>query len=102
MSSLCSVRSSQSRSSQSRSSLARRLSLTLGLALLSLLLGLTVRSGVAHAAPAATWSFVAPLPTAREFLAAATGPDGRIYAIGGITAADASGVVLASVEAYGV
>jgi N-acetylneuraminic acid mutarotase len=30
-----------------------------------------------------TWAAVAPMPTARYALAAATGPDGRIYAIGG-------------------
>jgi hypothetical protein len=29
------------------------------------------------------WQSVAPMPTARQLLAAATGPDGRIYAVGG-------------------
>ena len=31
-----------------------------------------------------SWSGVAPLPVARGFVATATGPDGRIYAMGGI------------------
>jgi N-acetylneuraminic acid mutarotase len=43
-----------------------------------------------------TWSTVAPMPTARHRLAAATGPDGRIYAIGGF---DINGP-LNTVEAY--
>jgi Kelch motif/Galactose oxidase, central domain len=34
-----------------------------------------------------TWTSGAPLPTARSALGAATGPDGRIYAIGGVTGA---------------
>jgi N-acetylneuraminic acid mutarotase len=32
-----------------------------------------------------SWQMAAQLPTTRYFLAAATGPDGRIYAIGGVT-----------------
>lgn len=44
-----------------------------------------------------SWSTVAPLHTARASLAAATGPDGLIYAIGGFN--DRSGI-LNSVEAY--
>jgi len=35
------------------------------------------------AADNGTWTAVAPMPTARFGLAATTGPDGRIYAIGG-------------------
>ncbi|MBJ7607865.1 MAG: hypothetical protein JF887_00325, partial [Candidatus Dormibacteraeota bacterium] len=42
-----------------------------------------------------SWATVAPMPTARGFLAAATGPDGRIYAIGGY-----KGGYLTTVEAY--
>ena len=45
------------------------------------------------------WQTRHPMPTARRHLGAATGPDGRIYAVGGITgpaAADAVGIV----EAY--
>src|SRR5437868_4466609 len=43
------------------------------------------------------WVTLAAMPTPRSGLAAATGADGRIYAIGG---ADASGNPLATVEAY--
>jgi hypothetical protein len=42
-----------------------------------------------------SWATVAPMPTARYFLAAATRPDGRIYAIGGYKNAE-----LTTVEAY--
>jgi hypothetical protein len=42
---------------------------------------------------------MAPLPTARGVFAAATGPDGRIYALGGI---DERGAALRTVEAYDV
>ena len=42
------------------------------------------------------WNQVAPLPTPDDFLAAATGPDGRIYAIGG---SDSYGAV-STVSAY--
>src|SRR2546427_4976019 len=44
-----------------------------------------------------TWTTVASLPTPRQLLAAAVGPDGRIYALGG---ADAAGNPLHTVEAY--
>jgi Kelch motif len=43
-----------------------------------------------------TWTTVAPMPTARYNLAAATGPDGRVYALGG----DNGGSFLNTVEAY--
>jgi N-acetylneuraminic acid mutarotase len=43
-----------------------------------------------------TWSSLAPLLTARAHLAAVTGPDGLIYAIGG----NGSGDPLTTVEAY--
>src|SRR5438132_583553 len=43
------------------------------------------------------WVTLAAMPTPRSGLAAATGADGRIYAIGG---ANASGTALATVEAY--
>ncbi|HEV3085290.1 MAG TPA: kelch repeat-containing protein, partial [Gemmataceae bacterium] len=46
-----------------------------------------------------TWTTVASMPTPRQLLAAAVGPDGLIYAIGG---ADASGNPLHTVEAYNV
>jgi hypothetical protein len=42
-----------------------------------------------------TWAPVSPMPTARSGLAAVTGPDGRIYAIGGF-----NNLPLATVEAY--
>jgi N-acetylneuraminic acid mutarotase len=45
-----------------------------------------------------SWSAVAPMPTARSLLAAARGPDGRIYAIGGSN--DSHGDTLDSVERY--
>jgi hypothetical protein len=44
-----------------------------------------------------TWSAGAPLPTARTGLAAVTGPDGLVYALGGL---DPLGPVLAAVDAY--
>ena len=44
-----------------------------------------------------TWAQVAPLPTGREGLAATTGPDGRIYAIGGV-----NGNYTSEVDAYNV
>ena len=43
-----------------------------------------------------TWSTVAPMPTARDRLAAVAGADGLIYAIGGMSSAGASNAV----EAY--
>ncbi len=43
-----------------------------------------------------TWTTAASMPTAREDLAAATGSDGRIYAIGG----NNNNGVLNTVEAY--
>ena len=46
-----------------------------------------------------TWTTVASLPTPRQLLAAAVGPDGRIYALGG---ADAAGNPLHTVEAYSI
>jgi N-acetylneuraminic acid mutarotase len=46
-----------------------------------------------------TWTVLASLPTPRQLLAAAVGPDGRIYAIGG---ADAAGNSLTTVEAYDI
>lgn len=47
------------------------------------------------AAATGTWTTVAPMPTARYGLAAATGSDGRIYAIGGV-----SNPILDAAEAY--
>jgi hypothetical protein len=44
-----------------------------------------------------TWTTVAPLPTARGGLAASTGPDGKIYALGGF---DGSGQPVNAVERY--
>jgi N-acetylneuraminic acid mutarotase len=46
-----------------------------------------------------SWSTVAPMPTAREGLAAATGFNGRIYAIGGTVNGSPSGTTN-TVEAY--
>jgi serine/threonine protein kinase/N-acetylneuraminic acid mutarotase len=40
-----------------------------------------------------TWSSLASMPTARSLLAAVTGPDGRIYAIGGENASGSLGTV---------
>ena len=48
-------------------------------------------------ASANAWTTVAPMPTARYVLAAATGPDGRIYAIGGYNSPTGQ---LNTVEAY--
>lgn len=45
-----------------------------------------------------TWSARAPMPTARYGLAAVSGPDGRIYAIGGCCTA--GGAYVSTVEAY--
>jgi len=45
---------------------------------------------------AGTWSTVAPMPTARDRLAAVAGADGLIYAIGGVSSTGASNAV----EAY--
>lgn len=62
-----------------------------------------MRGGVGHATATSgtNWTAVAPMPTARALLGAATGPDGRIYAIGGENSCS-NGVcnVLATVEAY--
>jgi len=65
-------------------------------ALVAVLL-LTLQPGVLLAAPADSWVTVAPMPTARFQLAAATGADGTIYAIGGY---NQSGGNLNTVEAY--
>jgi N-acetylneuraminic acid mutarotase len=46
-----------------------------------------------------TWTTLASMPTPRQLLAAAVGPDGRIYALGG---ADAAGNPLNTVEAYDI
>jgi N-acetylneuraminic acid mutarotase len=46
-----------------------------------------------------SWNPIAPMPTARFALATATGPDGRIYALGGDTNISAPTVV-PTVEAY--
>jgi N-acetylneuraminic acid mutarotase len=58
-----------------------------------------VRAAHAHASPVNTWSAVAPMPTARGLFGAATGPDGRIYAVGGAIH-DFAGPYLNVVEAY--
>src|SRR6266851_1912618 len=47
-----------------------------------------------------SWSTVAPMPTARQELAAAAGADGRIYAIGGANFVNNVYMVLDTVEAY--
>jgi len=54
-----------------------------------------------------SWTTKASMPTARYFLAAATGPDGKIYTIGGLDSGSASvgtiagqGVGTSTVEAY--
>ena len=57
----------------------------IGLVLLALLL-LAAHVRLAHASGLLThnsWTTVAPMPTPRYGLAAVSGPDGRIYAIGG-------------------
>ena len=46
----------------------------------------SVSAGGPDFQPAGTWASVAPIPTPRNGLAATTGPDGRIYALGGATA----------------
>src|SRR5437870_5339440 len=61
--------------------------------------GIVLTSHPAHAA--AGWSTIAPMPTPRGDLAAATGSDGRMYAIGGSDiAANGSTLVYATAEAY--
>jgi hypothetical protein len=92
----------------------------LGLALATALVGaapIGAPRATSQAAPAPTWwtcslgdtncsssaEVLAPMPTARTRLGAATGPDGRIYAMGGSTnlAEDpAVNTVLPTVEAY--
>jgi uncharacterized repeat protein (TIGR01451 family) len=49
----------------------------------AVLLAVVLASEVVPVRAAPAWATVAPMPTARYGLAAATGPDGRIYAIGG-------------------
>lgn len=56
---------------------------------------LTLQPGVLLAAAADSWTTVAPMLTARDNLAAATGADGRIYAIGGTAP-----LFVGTVEAY--
>ncbi len=56
----------------------------------------TLQPGVLLAAAAGSWTTVASMPTARQNLAAATGSDGRIYAIGGNNNTGS----LSTVEAY--
>jgi N-acetylneuraminic acid mutarotase len=48
-----------------------------------------------------TWTTVAPLPAPTYALAAATGPDGRIYAIGGMNGSNATSAVYAYDVAHG-
>jgi hypothetical protein len=50
------------------------------------------------AAAAPAWAEQAPLPDVRAGLAAATGPDGLVYAIGGMTCPQQ--VIVGEVEAY--
>ena len=57
----------------------------------------TLGTGALSGLQPTTWSGVASMPTAREGLAAVEGPDGRIYAIGGLSS---SFSVLNTVEAY--
>jgi N-acetylneuraminic acid mutarotase len=68
--------------------------------MLAILFGMSVLPAPVSAGPAGSWTSVAPMPTAREMLAAATGPDGRIYAIGGAYFDHAVFVALNTVEAY--
>jgi N-acetylneuraminic acid mutarotase len=55
------------------------------------------RDGSAHQKPPEplppTWKSLASMPTARSLLAAVTGPDGRIYAIGGANVSGRLGIV---------
>src|SRR6185312_15402202 len=65
-----------------------------------LLASLMVAAGAAQAAPPlGRWSELAPLPTGRYSLAAATGADGRIYALGGFNGRYGSGY-LTTAEVY--
>src|SRR4051812_1686163 len=73
-----------------------------GSALAALIFGLLILWQAAHpsvgsADQAASWARVADLPTPRYALAAARGGDGRIYAVGGVSASD---LHLARVDAY--
>lgn len=47
-----------------------------------------------------TWATKAPMPTPRAGLAAVTGHDGRVYALGGITVSGGAVSVLPTVEIY--
>lgn len=62
--------------------------------------GAMASPGAAVRADTGAWATVAPMPTARERLAATTGPDGRIYALGGETSDRTGSHVLSTVEAY--
>src|SRR5947209_3693516 len=53
--------------------------------------------GAAVSAPVNAWTPVAPMPTSRDYLAAATAPNGKIYLFGGFQTASG---ILATVEAY--
>jgi N-acetylneuraminic acid mutarotase len=60
---------------------------------------LSTRSSATSTATALGWTTVASMPTGRGFVAAATGPDGRIYAMGGALGGSGAGNVN-TVEAY--
>lgn len=69
-----------------------------GAAITGMALALSTGLVLAPASAAAnTWTYAAPLPTARTSLAAASGSDGLVYAIGGTAAYSQD---LATVEAY--
>ncbi|GAC1400349.1 MAG: kelch repeat-containing protein [Chloroflexota bacterium] len=72
---------------------------------LAYLAGTTTVPGVVAHPMAKAWTVLAPLPTGRVSLAAATGGDGQIYALGGLSWHKKShkpvvSTILTSVEAY--
>jgi N-acetylneuraminic acid mutarotase len=64
---------------------------------LALAAGMWAPAQAATSGAAGTGNNLAPMPTARNFLAAATGLDGRIYAVGG---ADSDSKTAGTLEAY--
>ena len=84
-----------------RSVSSRRLARTFTVVLLSLVIAAVLTPMRASAAPTGSWAGVASIPTARVSFGAATGPDGRVYAIGGIVpGSKPQGAPSNAVEAY--
>jgi N-acetylneuraminic acid mutarotase len=58
-----------------------------------------VSSAEAYSPASNTWTTLPSMSAARSYLSAATGADGRVYALGGL---DPNGTYLSSVEAYNI